>query len=95
MENIRHNLVSIIPNRNIRINNAINNRAERIETYKILFSTILYIYIIPLIIFFLIKSNLNITQYFFPHINHNKNSPINNQFRNLDNHIIINYDKSE
>ena len=95
MENIRHNLVSIIPNRNIRINNVINNRVERIETYKILFSTILYIYIIPLIIFFLIKSNLNITQYFFPHINHNKNIPINNQFRNLDNHIIINYDKSE
>ena len=97
MENIRYNLISIYQNRNIRINNEINNR---INTYKFIFSTIIYVYIIPITIFFLIKNNQTFKRYIFPNINnYNNNITItNNPIRNLDNtgkNIIINYNKND
>ena len=71
MENIRYNLISIYQNRNIRINNEINNR---INTYKFIFSTIIYVYIIPITIFFLIKNNQTFKRYILPNINNYNNN---------------------
>ena len=96
MENIRNNFILIHQNRNLRINDERNNR---INTYKFVFSTIFYIYIIPILIFFLIKNNQTILQYIFPNNdNYIKNITItNNPIRNLDNgkNIIIQYYKND
>ena len=97
MENIRNNFILINQNHNLRINNERNNR---INTYKFVFSTIFYTYIIPIIIFFFIKNNQTIIQYIFPNNNnYTKNISItNNPIRNLDNNgknIIIQYNKSD
>ena len=96
MENIRNNFILINQNRNLRI---INERNNRINSYKFVFSTIFYIYIIPILIFFIIKNNQTILQYIFPNNdNINKNNTLtNNPIRNLDNNrnIIIQYNKND
>ena len=96
MENIRNNFILINQNRNLRI---INERNNRINSYKFVFSTIFYIYIIPILIFFIIKNNQTILQYIFPNNdNINKNITLtNNPIRNLDNNrnIIIQYNKND
>ena len=53
----RYNSIIISPNQNIGIGNGINN--NRRDNYQIIFSTILYVYIIPLILFFLLQKNTN------------------------------------
>ena len=56
--NNNHNLIIISENQDMRINNEINSSQR--EYYKILFSTILYLFVIPLILFLITQKNQNI-----------------------------------
>ena len=88
--NNNHNLIIISENQDMRINIEINSSQR--EYYKMLFSTILYLFVIPLILFLITQKNQNI---FLPKIENNyqidsnniniyKENNINEQKRKLD-----------
>ena len=88
MDNNNHNLILIIPNQNFRRDNQISS--NRRDFYKLLFSTIRYMLIIPFIFFLLTKKNqkslpyiIDDNKYEIKEDNANENN-INNKKRNLD-----------
>ena len=86
MDNNNHNLIIIIPNQNFRIDNQISSR--RREFYKLLFSSIIYMFIIPFILFFLTNKHQNNLSYIIDNNNYvisnsKNNENINDKKRNL------------
>ena len=88
--NNNHNLIIISENQDMRINIEINSSQR--EYYKMLFSTILYLFVIPLILFLITQKNQNILlpkiennyQIDSNNINIYKENNINEQKRKLD-----------
>ena len=92
MDNNNHNLILIIPNQNFRHDNQISS--NRRDFYKLLFSTIIYMFIIPFIFFLLTKKHQKSLQYIIDDNNYeikegnNNENNINNKKRNLDDENI-------
>ena len=61
MDNNNHNLIIISENQNMRINNEISS--NRREYYKMIFTTIIYLFIIPFILFLITNKNHDMVPY--------------------------------